>query len=126
MVRVLICDDAVAFATLVRHWLSGCEDVEVVGSAGSGHEALSLVVTLEPDVVVLDHLLYDVPRGSEELGPMLRERRPGLAIVLVSGMPEADLADVAARCGADAFASKASKPEELCAAVRQAGGAVAC
>jgi DNA-binding NarL/FixJ family response regulator len=120
LVRVLICDDARAFAVLVRHWLAGCDDVEVVGTAASGREALELVGALEPDVIVLDHLLYDVPRGSEELGPLLRERRPELGIVLVSGMPEGDLAAVAARCGADAYASKASKSEVLCAAVRTA------
>jgi DNA-binding NarL/FixJ family response regulator len=129
LVRVLICDDARAFAMLVRHWLSRCPDVEVVGVAGSGEKALELVSSLTPDVIVLDHLLYDMPRGSEDLGPMLRHRLPGLGIVLVSGMPEADLAGLAARCGADAHVSKASKPDALCGAVletaRRVSGLVA-
>jgi two-component system invasion response regulator UvrY len=125
MVRVLICDDAVAFATLVRHWLSRCADIEVVGTAGSGREALALVETLTPDVIVLDHLLYDIPRGSEELGPLLRERLPEVKILLVSGMPEADLAGVAERCDADGYVSKGSKPEALCDAVRSTAGVAA-
>ena len=122
MVRILICDDAVAFATLVGHWLSRCEDLEVVGVARSGHDALALAEELTPDVILLDHLLHDVPRGSEELGPQLRDLLPEMAIVLVSGMPEADLAGFAERCGADAHLSKGSGPDALCAAVRAAGG----
>ena len=114
----MICDDAVAFSTLVVHWLGGCDDIEVVGVAGSGTEALEMAGPLAPDVVVLDHLLYDVPEGSERLGPELRERSPGVGIVLVSGMPAADLAEIAERCGADTFLSKASGPAELCEAVR--------
>lgn len=120
MIRVLICDDAVAFATLVRHWLAGCDDVEVVGTAGSGAEALEVVETLAPDVIVLDHLLYDVPEGSVWLGPELRRRCPGLRIVLVSGMPGHQLAAVAERSQADAYVSKAAKSDDLCRAIREA------
>jgi DNA-binding NarL/FixJ family response regulator len=120
MIRVLICDDAVAFSRLVEYWLSDCDDIEVVGIAPSGKDALEQLAPLAPDVVVLDHLLYDMPRGSEELGPRLRERRPELRIVLISSMPTDDLAAVAARCGADAYLSKASTPEALCDAIRRA------
>lgn len=125
LIRVLICDDAAAFSTLVRHWLVDCDDIEVVGVARSGAEALEMIAPLAPDVVVLDHLLYDVPEGSERLGPELRERCPGVGLVLISGMPGLQLAEIAARCGADAFLSKASTSDALCDAIRQAANASA-
>jgi DNA-binding NarL/FixJ family response regulator len=109
------------FATMVRHWLSDCPDLEVVGIAKSGAGALDDVEGLRPDVIVLDHLLYDIPRGSEELAPQLRERHESLGVVLVSGMPTDELAEVAHRCQADAYLSKASGQEELCGAIRRAG-----
>ena len=117
---MLICDDAVAFSTLVAHWLRDCDDMEIVGVAGSGAEALDMAEPLAPDVVILDHLLYDVPEGSERLGPELRERLPDVGIVLVSGMPPDHLEGIAERAGADTFLSKASTPTELCDAVRHA------
>lgn len=120
MIRTLICDDALAFSTLVRHWLSNCPDLEVVGTVGSGQAAIRAVGELEPDVILLDHVLYDMPGGSGQLAPLLRERHPGLAIVLVSGMPDDQLAALARQCGADGFVSKATKPEALCDAVRRA------
>ena len=124
MIRVLICDDAVAFSTLVRHWLAEYEDIEVVGTASSGAQALEQIGPLAPDVIVLDHLLYDVPRGAEELGPQLRARRPSIGIVLISGMPDDELAEIAERCDADAFLSKASTSAVLCEAIRKAHDAV--
>jgi DNA-binding NarL/FixJ family response regulator len=124
MVRVLICDDAVAFATLVRHWLSGRPGFEVVGTATSGSQALEGVIRLMPDVIVLDHILYDVPGGSAELVPLLRRAHPELRIVLVSGMSADRLGPIAARCGADGFVSKASTTDEICEAIRLAAPVV--
>lgn len=120
MIRVLICDDAVAFATLLRHWLATCSDIEVVGSVRSGSEALEAAASTDADVIVLDHVLYDVDGGSPTLVPWLREVAPELRVVLVSAMPADKLAVIARRVGADGFASKASQPETLCDAVRAA------
>lgn len=116
----MICDDAVAFSTLVRHWLADCQDIEVVGTASSGAQALEMIGPLDPDVVVLDHVLHDVPEGAELLGPQLRERRQGVGIVLISGMPVDHLAEIAQRCGADAYLSKASTGADLAEAIRKA------
>lgn len=122
--RVLIVDDAVAFATLISHWLKCCPEVELVGVARSGGQAVEDVARLRPDVVILDHLLYDVPEGSEALAPMLRAEHPEVGIVLVSAMPEERLGPIAARCGADAHLSKGASPDAFCAAVREIGNRV--
>src|SRR4051794_11830427 len=121
MIRVLIVDDAVAFATLIRHWLKACPDIELVGVARSGAEAVEEVARQRPDIVVLDHMLHDVPDGSAALAPQLRELHPGLGIVLVSAMPEARLATVAERCGADSYVSKGATADRLCEAIVTVG-----
>ena len=109
-----------AFPVLLGHWLSDTKDLEVVGTVTSGTEAVEQIGEMRPDVVLLDHLMYDVPGGSAELAPRLREQCPGVGIVLMSGMPGPDVATIAARCSADAHVSKASRPEQICAAVRDA------
>src|SRR5690349_14947440 len=52
----LICDDAIGFPALVRHWLADAAGVNVVGVARSDGEAMALMSELDPDVVILDHL----------------------------------------------------------------------
>jgi DNA-binding NarL/FixJ family response regulator len=117
-IRVLICDDALAFSTLLRHWLEADPRIEVVGSAASGAAALAMTEELHPDVVVLDHLLHDAPGGAAEMAPALRARLPGVRILVVSGMAADQLAGIAAQSGADGYVSKASDHLELRAAVR--------
>jgi DNA-binding NarL/FixJ family response regulator len=121
LLRVLIVDDALAFATLIAHWLRGCPQIELIGTARSGAEAIEQVERLRPDVVVLDHLLHDVPAGSEALAPQLRAMHPDVGIVLISAMPQDRLEGIAGRCGADTYLSKGSGADRLCEAILAVG-----
>ena len=112
---VLICDDAVLYATLLTHWFKDDPDIEVIGRVSTGREALELAERLAPDVVVLDHML---PDGlSVELAPRLRACAPRTSIVLVSGLTEDALLAVADAIGAQAAVTKASTRESLRAAI---------
>jgi DNA-binding NarL/FixJ family response regulator len=104
--RVLICDDAVMYATLLSHWFADDPEIEVVGTVSNAKEALPAVESLEPDVVLLDHMLPDAL--SAELAPELRRRAPGVRIVLASGLPDDALAQAATAIDAQAWVSKAS------------------
>jgi DNA-binding NarL/FixJ family response regulator len=116
VIRVLLCDDAVAFSVLFEHWIGDADDLEVVATARTGDEAVRLAAEQRPGVVVLDHLLQATT--SEHLVPRLRRAAPDARILLISGMVADDLERAAAKSGADGFISKASSSDAVRAAVR--------
>ena len=116
---VLICDDAVLYATLLTHWFKDDPEIEVVGRVSTGREALEAVSRLHPDVIVLDHMLPD--GMSAELAPRLRAEVPGVAIVLVSGLMEDALHEAAEAISAQAAVTKASTQEALRGAILASG-----
>ena len=117
-ITVLLCEDSLGFRMLASAWLDDAEDIELVGVAETGREAVSLASELRPQVVLLDHLLPDA--DSSTLVARLRDAAPGIAIALVSGMPPDMLAEEAGRTGVEAFCSKASEPSGFLAVVREA------
>jgi DNA-binding NarL/FixJ family response regulator len=117
-VRVLLVDDH----TVVRRGLRlafGLEaDLEVVGEAGNGREALELVERLRPDVVVMD-LLMPVMDGVEATRE-LRSRFPDVEVVALTSVLEDRLVVDVIEAGAAGYMLKESRPDELFEAVRAA------
>jgi DNA-binding NarL/FixJ family response regulator len=112
---VLLCDDAVAFSLLFRLWMEAC-GLDVVGDTDNAQDSVTMAVELQPDVIVVDHLLRDVT--SDGLVPRLREAAPTAKLLLISGMPEDKLALLAAAAGVDGHISKACTAQAMCNAVR--------
>ena len=79
MIGVLIADDHAVVRQGLRTFLELQEDIEVVGEAADGEQALAAVAALEPDVVLMDLVM---PRldgvGFEPQAPGTRARRLGL------------------------------------------------
>jgi DNA-binding NarL/FixJ family response regulator len=113
--RVMLCDDAVAFSILFERWMEAC-GVEMVGQVETGADAVVRAAELLPDLIVIDHLLRDIT--SEGLAPQLREAAPNAKLLLISGMPDDQLAIASRAAGADAHISKAASAEAMCNAVR--------
>ena len=124
MIRVAVCDDARAVKFFLRHVLEEDGDIEVVSATSTGREGLDDLATCKPDVLLLDLVLPDVPEPAV-LVREVRERSPGIAIVLISNMPPFRLEKEAARLDTDGWMPKAAKPEQLRHAVRQAVSAAA-
>jgi two-component system nitrate/nitrite response regulator NarL len=118
VLRVFIADDSLGFGTLAAAWLEAHEDIEVVGAARSAPDAISALGAARPDVVILDRLLPQ-PEHSELVLEHVRAELPDAAVLLVSGMPNEDLADEARTAGADGHVSKAANAEALAEAVRR-------
>jgi DNA-binding NarL/FixJ family response regulator len=118
VLRVFIADDSLGFGTLAAAWLEATADIEVVGTARSAHEAIAAVGEAAPDVVILDRLLPQ-PEHSEEVLAHVRAQLPAAAVLLVSGMPDEELAGEARTAGADGHVSKAANADALADAVRR-------
>lgn len=120
-IRVALCDDARGVKMMVRHFLEQDGDMEVVSSTNTSEELLDDVARQLPHVLLLDVVLPDAP----DLDPVMRQLRvisPATAIVLMSNLPPFRLEQETARVGADGWLVKATKPDELRAAVRRAAG----
>ena len=119
-IRVLIVDDHAILRAGVREMLSGEDDLQVVGEAGSAEEALELLNSgQQVDVVVLDITLPG--QSGIELLQQLRRDRPELAILVLSMHPERSFAVRLMRAGANGYVPKMIVPEELVKAVRAVG-----
>jgi DNA-binding NarL/FixJ family response regulator len=118
VLRVFIADDSLGFGTLAAAWLEAHDDIEVVGAVRSADEAIAALGGARPDVVILDRLLPQ-PEHSQEVLTHVRAALPDAAVLLISGMPDEDLAEEARVVGADGHVSKAANAEALADAVRR-------
>ena len=109
--RVLVVDDRPEIRLLVRTRLRMLDDIDVVGEASNGEEALLLVSALAPDAVVLD-LEMPVMRGDEAI-PLMRELAPGMRILLYTGADESVLETISEDAQPDALVGKSSPLAEL-------------
>lgn len=116
-VRLLLCDDhAVVRAGL--HALLGSEpDIDVVGEADSGEEAVATAAKLRPDVVLMD---LQLGAGIDGVEATRRISATGVRVlVLTTYDTDADVTRAIA-AGATGYLLKAERPEELFAAIRSA------
>ena len=88
VIRVLVVDDHAIVRDGVRALLGRAEDIDVVGEAGSGRDAIALARALSPDVILMDIAMPDL--GGLEATLEIRKERPESRIVILSqyGDPE--------------------------------------
>lgn len=116
MTRAVIVDDHPTFRKGLRAVLDRLDDVEVVGEAATGEEALEVCAAVSPDVVIMD-LVMPGMGGVETTRRMLRSTSG--VHVLVLTMNHADESVYAAlRAGARGYLLKDAAPDEIAAAVR--------
>jgi DNA-binding NarL/FixJ family response regulator len=116
--RVVIADDSEPLRLLARFVLDEHADIEVVGEAADGGQALDLVRDLAPDVLLLD-LAMPVLDGLAVID-RLRERGSPVAIVVFSGFAPFRMGDEARVRGAHAYVEKGASCERLVQSIREA------
>lgn len=102
----------------IRLTLEQSDDIELVGEALTGSEALPLIGRTQPDLVLLDIRMPQMD-GLTCLGK-IRERHPKIKVVILSGIDEPEQIQTALKHGASAFVVKHVDPRDLASALRQA------
>jgi len=115
-IRVLIADDHALFRQGVRRLLDTASDIQVVGEAASGTEALRLVEDLAPDIVLLD-VSMPGPSGVE-VARVVKTTSPRTRVIIVTVFTNEEFLFEAIKAGAMGYLLKDSSPEELIRAVR--------
>jgi DNA-binding NarL/FixJ family response regulator len=116
MVRVLICDDQTVVREGLAAILSTDPEIEVVGLASHGAEALELVSQTGPDVVLMD-LRMPVMNGIQAT-QRLRRAHPDLHVLVLTTYAEDQWVLDAVRAGATGYLLKDTRRDELVAAIK--------
>jgi DNA-binding NarL/FixJ family response regulator len=118
-VRILVCDDHAVVRAGLLALLHSAPDIDVVGEAGSGEEALALARKVNPDVVLMDLQLGDGIDGVETTRRLRSTAPAPHVLVLTTYDTDADVTR-AVEAGATGYLLKAERPEDLFAAVHAA------
>ena len=116
-IRVLVVDDIPETRDHLTKLLGFESDIDVVGSAASGREAIQMATKLRPDVVLMDINMPDMDgiAATEQLSANV----PGSAVVMMSVQGEADYLRRSMLAGAREFLVKPFSSDELTASIRQ-------
>lgn len=118
MITVVVVDDHPTFRDGVRGALARAEDVQVVGEAASGEEALEVCGELAPSVVLMDLLMPGI--GGLEASRRLREQLPATVVVVLTMSATDEAMYAALRLGARGYLLKDAAGAEILEAVRRA------
>jgi DNA-binding NarL/FixJ family response regulator len=108
--RVLIADDDERYAELVADLLQRVDELEVVGIAKDGEEAVQLACWQDADIVVMD---VEMPKiDGITATRLVRQARPRLCVLMLSGADPARVAE-AREAGAAGYVEKTAAPVDL-------------
>ena len=117
-IRVLIADDHYMVREGLKVLLSTHDDLEVVGEAADGAEAVAQCRQLEPDVVLMD-VLMPVMDGAEATAE-IKEACPDVQVVALTSFVDTGLVQRVLDGGAISYLLKDARPEKLTQAIRDA------
>lgn len=115
-IRVLIADDHTVLRDTLRLLLEMNGEVEVIGEAADGRQAIDMAEQLKPDVVLMDTAMPGL--NGIEATAQIRKRLPKVKVLVLSGYGHEDQVRAALRAGASGYVLKSSSSEELLLAIR--------
>src|SRR5437773_4151989 len=120
-IRVLLVDSSRLTAMGIGQVLEKEPEMELVGTASDGEEAVTKTLELEPDVLVIE---ADLPRLSGiKVTQRVRRELPSVGVVILTAKDEEQTLFEAIRAGAAAYLNKDVDPAELVDAIRKARAA---
>ena len=115
-IRILLVDDHALFREGLRSLLDDQDDIEIVGEAEDGLEALKLVSDLKADVVLMD-INMPVVDGVEATRRIL-EKNEGVGVIILTMYPQDEYAFQALKVGAKAYLLKDTRSKKLLEVIR--------
>jgi len=116
-IRVVLADDHAEFREGLKEMLLTDEDIEVVGEAQDGAQAIEVAGRVRPDVVILD-LAMPIMDGREALGPILRDVSPPPRVVILTMHDGTGQRRELLQMGASSFLAKSASLAEIIVAVK--------
>lgn len=117
-ITVVVADDHALFRSGVVAILDGTPDITVVAEATSGQEAIDLVAVHRPDVVLMDVMMPGI--NGIAATERCRRAHPGVAVIVVTMMDDAETVFAAMCAGARGYLVKGSGKETMVRAIRAA------
>ncbi|MGA9227003.1 MAG: response regulator transcription factor [Mesobacillus sp.] len=116
MIRLMLVDDHAVLRDGLRNIISVVEDIEVVGEAVSGDDALDQVEKCQPDIILMD-INLPVKNGVEVTG-ILKRKYPHIKILILTMHSHEEYFMSAIREGADGYLLKDAPSEQVIEAIR--------
>lgn len=116
-VRLLLCDDHAVVRRGLGQLLSGYPELEVVGEAADGAQAVTATAALAPDVILMDLLMPDV--DGVEATRQIVAADPEARVLVLTSFSDGDRVRAAIEAGALGYCLKDAQPEELVRAIQQ-------
>jgi DNA-binding NarL/FixJ family response regulator len=116
MIRVVVADDHPIVRSGIVALLQTAPDVEVVGEATTGLEAVELALALEPDLVLMDLRMPGI--DGDEATARILAAKPGVRILILTTYETDDSILTAIEAGASGYLLKAAPQDEILAGVR--------
>ncbi len=117
-IRVVVVDDHEMVRRGLSSFLKSFDDLELVGEARNGREAIDVCLNVKPDVVLMD-LMMSVMDGVTAIR-LLREQMPQIRIIALTSASETDVVTAALQAGALSYLQKDVNLDQLVGAVRAA------
>lgn len=117
MIRVLIADDHHVVRRGLLFFLKTQKDIEVVGEAKNGVEAVRLVEELNPDIVLMDLVMPEM--DGIEATKQIKARWPEVQVIILTSFSDKDHVLPAIEAGAAGYQLKDIEPDDLVNSIRQ-------
>ncbi|MCX7745516.1 MAG: response regulator transcription factor [Clostridia bacterium] len=116
MIRVIIVDDQVILRESLKFIVEQDDEIEVIGLAGDGNEALEMCGKLKPDVVLMDIMMPNC--NGVEGTALIKNTYKDIKVLILTTFSDTENISSALKNGADGYVLKDIKPDELILAIK--------
>ena len=110
-IRILVVDDHTLFREGLTALLQSAADIDVVGEASSGAEAITMASELQPDIILMDIRMDDV--NGIEATRRIRKEQPNVRIIMLTMVERDDSLLAALRAGAQSYILKGADKKQV-------------